>query len=293
MEAGTVSKAADRMLITQPAVSKLISAFEASVPIPVFTREGGRLVPTPEARLIYAEVDRMFSGISELERFAHKLADKTSGHVSIGVLPALSIGAVQEFVSGFLEERPDVQISLHTRTSMQSTEQLLLRKIDVAIAVNPPSTPEIDLRHLVDAKGVCILPIGHPLAEKEVIEAKDLHLQDFISLTNLDGSLQRVEASFMKDRATPHVRIETPVTATACACVAAGMGISIVDPFVADAFSHRLQIRRYEPDVYFSIFSCMLSNATSITQLAHLFQDELHDHFPKQYGRLTDRLQIS
>ncbi len=113
MEAGTISKAADRMLITQPAVSKLISAFEASVPVPVFKREGGRLVPTPEARQLYAEVDRVFSGISELDRFAHSLADRTRGHVSIGVLPALSIGAVQQFVSAFLTERPDVQISLH------------------------------------------------------------------------------------------------------------------------------------------------------------------------------------
>lgn len=292
MEAGTVSKAADRMLITQPAVSKLISAFEASVPVPVFKREGGRLVPTPEARQLYAEVDRVFSGISELDRFAHSLADRTSGHVSIGVLPALSIGAVQEFVSAFLTERPDVQISLQTRTSMQSIEQLLLRKIDVGIAVNPPYTPEVDLRHLVDAKGVCILPYGHPLAEKDIVQASDLHQQDFISLTNLDGSLQRVEASFLNDRAKPRVRIETPVTATACACVAAGMGISIVDPFVADAFSHRLQIRKYEPDVFFSIFSCKLSNTTSVTQLAHLFQDELHDHFPKQYGQLIERLHI-
>ena len=287
MESGTVSKAADRLHISQPAASKLIAAFEHEIPFKVFVREGGRLSPTPEAQLLYREVERVFGGLSEIERFAHQLADQTRGRLSIGVLPALSIGVIQQIMSGFLSTRPQVQLSLHTRTSMQTTGLLLARKIDLGIMANAPSVPGITRRKLVDARGVCVLPRGHPLADRRVIRATDLHGQDFVSLTALDGSLQRVEATFLRDGITPHVQVETPLSLTACACVAEGMGMSIVDPFTPRAFHGRLHVRAYEPEVFFTLYSCVPSGDNLASSLTRAFQDHLHDGLGRIHTEMT------
>lgn len=288
MEAGTVSRAADLMLISQPAASKLIAAFEAAIPFRVFLREGGRLIPTPEAHALYSEVERMFSGVNELEQFAHTLADEKQGQLSIGVLPALSVGVIQRIVAEFLETRPNVRISLHTRTSMQTAGQILSRKIDIGIAASPPDFPNIFSTKLIDALAVCILPLGHPLAAKPVIRATDLHGQDFVSLTALDGSLQRVEASFLKDGIKPRIKIETPLSMTSCACVVAGMGLSIVDPFSPQSFAGKLHIRPYEPNVYFSFYSCMSTAASAASSLAVSFQDLIQRRLAGIHAELRD-----
>lgn len=280
IETGTVSRTAERLFISQPAASKLIASFERAIPFTVFNREGGRLVPTPEARLLYIEIERAFSGMSDIERFAQHVADQTQGHLAVGVLPALSSGVIQKIVAQFLADRPDVHISLQTRTSMQATDLLLSRKIDIAISTNPPDVPGIERIHLLEVPGVCVLPLDHPLAAKDIVRAPDLQGQDFVSLTVLDGSLQRVEASFQREGVTPRIRIETPTSLSACAFAAEGLGISIVDPFAPRTFAGRLHVRRYEPEVLFSFYACLPSDKSYRTLLAQEFLEFFQGNLP-------------
>ena len=62
MEAGTVTEAALRLRISQPAMSKLLQYFERAAGMALFTRDRGRLSPTPEAQLLYDQVEQVFQG---------------------------------------------------------------------------------------------------------------------------------------------------------------------------------------------------------------------------------------
>ena len=66
VETGSVSQAADRLALSQPAVSKSVAAFEGQIGFPVFERRRGRLIPTAEALLLYDEVARVLSGIDTI-----------------------------------------------------------------------------------------------------------------------------------------------------------------------------------------------------------------------------------
>lgn len=69
MEAGTVTEAAHRLRISQPAVSKMLAQLERDLGLRVFLRQRRRLVPTPEGRALHQEVQRAFVGLEYLNSF--------------------------------------------------------------------------------------------------------------------------------------------------------------------------------------------------------------------------------
>ncbi len=281
METGTVSQAADVLFISQPAASKLIAAFEREIPFPAFIRERGRLVPTAEARLLYDEIDRVFSGLNDIRRFADDVADHRVGRLNIGVLPALSAGYMQVLIAEFMDGRPNLRVSMETRTSLKIIDSLAMRKIDIGITNNPPDYAGVVSRPLYRSSGVCALPIGHPLAVKQRITAEDLHGEAFISLTALDGSRQRIDSSFNHTNVRPDIRIETPLSSSACGFVAENIGVAIVDPFTPLAFRDRVTVRPYEPKVYFDFHISLPAEETAQSMIARQFEQFVIDKFAR------------
>lgn len=70
---GSVTAAARALSVSQPAVSRLIGDLEAGLGFPLFERRAGKLYPTPDARNLASEVERMFYGLERLERFARDM----------------------------------------------------------------------------------------------------------------------------------------------------------------------------------------------------------------------------
>ncbi len=71
MEVGTVTGAAGRLGISQPAVSKVLASMERSTNLTLFERPRGRLIPSPDARSLYRQVHRSVVGLDDLYRFHH------------------------------------------------------------------------------------------------------------------------------------------------------------------------------------------------------------------------------
>ena len=89
MESGTVSRAAKRLSVSQPAVSKLIQSLEQAIGLVLFDRTRGRLSPSAEATMLFEEVERLFGGLSSLKTFAEEIRTVHHGSLRIGVMPAL------------------------------------------------------------------------------------------------------------------------------------------------------------------------------------------------------------
>ena len=87
MRAGSVTKAAKNMNISQPSVSRLISDLEINAGFSLFHRMGRGLSPTPEAHRFYKSVEGMFLGIDRLNELAQTIRSTSGGTVSIGVIP--------------------------------------------------------------------------------------------------------------------------------------------------------------------------------------------------------------
>jgi DNA-binding transcriptional LysR family regulator len=89
MVSGSASRAAERLGITQPAVSRALTDLELRVGFDLFDRVKGRLVPTPEGQLFFGDVTMSFVGLDSLRAAAARIRDFGSGTVRIASLAAL------------------------------------------------------------------------------------------------------------------------------------------------------------------------------------------------------------
>jgi DNA-binding transcriptional LysR family regulator len=244
IETGSVTLAGERLGISQPAVSKLLKSFSETCGFQLFTRSGGRLVPTLEARMLAVEVERMFSGTKRIARLAEAVRNREWGEVTIAAPPALATLYLSHALSPFLAEQPDIHFTLQSKTSPRIGELVAAGQIDIGLSVLPFDHPNVSAEIIMRFSMVCILPAGHPLTAKQVIEIDDLRNEAFISLFRDDCSLMTIDRAFQLKGVQKRNRIEVPLSETACSFVANGVGVSIVPPFVGLDYSEDRLVRR-------------------------------------------------
>ncbi|WP_105432060.1 LysR substrate-binding domain-containing protein [Neorhizobium sp. T6_25] len=244
IETGSVTLAGEKLGISQPAVSKLLKSFSETCGFQLFTRSGGRLVPTLEARMLAVEVGRMFSGTQRIARLAEAVRNREWGEVTIAAPPALATRYLSQALSPFLAEQPDIHFTLLSKTSPRIGELVAAGQIDIGLSVLPFDHPNVHAEIIMRFSMVCILPANHPLAAKPVVEIEDLRNESFISLFRDDCSLMTIDRAFQLRGVQKRNRIEVPLSETACSFVANGVGVSIVPPFVGLDYSEDRLVRR-------------------------------------------------
>ncbi|MBP1844350.1 DNA-binding transcriptional LysR family regulator [Rhizobium petrolearium] len=255
IETGSVTLAGERLGISQPAVSKLLRSLTEACGFQLFTRSGGRLVPTLEARMLAVEVERMFSGAKRIARLAEAVRNREWGEVTIAAPPALATLYLSNALSPFLAEQPDIHFTLQSKTSPRIGELVAAGQIDIGLSVLPFDHPNVSAEVIMRFSMVCILPAGHPLTGKQVIEIDDLRNEAFISLFRDDCSLMTIDRAFQLKGVQKRNRIEVPLSETACSFVANGVGVSIVPPFVGlDYPEDRLVRRTLLPETFMDVW---------------------------------------
>jgi len=261
IEHGTVSRAAEIMNVSQPAMSKLIAHLEEDTGLRLFDRLKGRLAPTGRGMRLYEEIDRVFAGIRQVENAIDTIRRDEQGRLLIGVMPALSGSFIQQATSRFLARQPDVFCSIQSRSSQWITDGIVTRKLDVGLVIAPIDNPYIVAEPMMGQPVVCILPPGHPLAAKTVIVPTDLIGVPFVSFDPESHTHQRV-TSVLKDHGVePNTTMVVSVSPTLCEFVAAGVGVSLVHPLIVSGLREKLAIRRFEPTIQLDFYLCYVRDS--------------------------------
>jgi DNA-binding transcriptional LysR family regulator len=254
IEAGSVTGAAERLRITQPAVSKLIIELERSTRLALFERKKRRLIPTQEARLLYEETERVFLGIDRIRRYAIELREVRTGQATIACLPGLGLSLLPTIIAQMATEAPAAHLSMQVGTSSRISDWLLGQRVDLGISLLPVDHPSIEIESLVRTDAVCVLPRGHKLAARARIAPGDLQGESFISLSREDRFGQMINRILDDHGVERNAALETNLSEFACRLVTAGAGVSIVDPFTAAWFGDEIIVRPFLPQARFEVF---------------------------------------
>lgn len=261
IEQGTVSRAAELLHVSQPAMSKLIAHLEQDTGLRLFERLKGRLAPTQRGMRLYEEIDRIFAGIQQVENAVDAIRRDEQSRLLIGVMPALSGAFIQQATSAFLSVQPDVFCSIQSRSSQWIADGLVTRKLDVGLLIAPIDNPYIVAEPMMGHPVVCILPLGHALAEKAVITPKDLDGVPFISFEPESHTNRRMAAVLAAHEAVPKIVMTVNVSPTLCEFVAAGTGVSLVHPLIVGGMREQLAIRRFEPETQLDFQFCRIGDS--------------------------------
>ena len=256
IESGKVTTAAVLLNTTQPSISRQIADLEQATGFRLFERNGRLLVPTPEALALYEEVERSFVGLAEISRVVRDIRDFRQGSLSIAGMPALALKFLPDVMAEFAKIVPGIVVSLRARSSQAVLQHLVSQQFDLGFAVLDTDHPAVHRRAICTAPMMAVLPLGHALAAKARLKPADFHDQPFVALGAEIATRSETDGFMALGRAQPRVVAVAQLSASICELVAAGVGVSIVEPVTALNFAraglvtlrplHPLQPFRYD-----------------------------------------------
>lgn len=257
MLAGSVSAAAGLLRLTQPTISKLIAQLERETKLKLFDRVRGRLVPRREAQALLQDVEKVTQALDEVGRSIRHLSRGSSGHLRVASHPSIGIGFLPKAIAAFIATRPDLRVTLHVRESSYVKEWVASQAADIGFVSDdsPEAIGTVTTRFQDRPGAICVLPADHALAAKRHLSPRDLEGERIVSMGRDPTFRYLIDRAFVDAGVERKITVETNNFTTACALVAAGAGISVVDPYSALAFHEkdRVALRPFHPEIDFVV----------------------------------------
>jgi DNA-binding transcriptional LysR family regulator len=240
MSTGSTIGAATRMGLSQSAVSRLLTQLEETLGFALFLRKKGRLIATPEADELLAEVADLVDGMQRIQRLADELR---VGHsrkrlLKVGVPTSMTQELLPKIVAEFLKGHEDIVVELLTGSYDMIERAVLDRSADLGFVRLPTELADFDIEPVLETEGVCVMPADHPLTRHAVIEVRHLRDVPLVMLGRQRALRAELNQVFRAVNLTPQVRIEVHSVGAACSFVAEGLGVSIVNGLLASHFAH-------------------------------------------------------
>jgi len=168
VQTGSISKAAERMYLSQPSVSLQIQALERELKVTLFERNGPSLKLTPEGETLYELARPLVDGMDNLyETFVETYALSDAGTIKIAVNPSIMHYIINHPLKSFIREFANVKVEVELMKWEEAVDALKNDEIDVAITGLPEEKPYICYEPFFSADTVLITPKAHPLAALE------------------------------------------------------------------------------------------------------------------------------
>jgi DNA-binding transcriptional LysR family regulator len=242
IEHETVTEAARAMNLSQPALSKLIGNLESDMRLKLFDRVKRRLVPTPEAHILGENARRIFDGLYDFGRIGEELRSLQGGRLCVVSIPALGRDFLPACLLSQMRQSPGLAVSLMVHSELTVVDWVTTKQADLGFTISQIDHPALDSEQFCRVETSCVLPIGHRLADKKIIHPEDLAGETFVSFTPDLKLRSTIDAVFDERRVKRDLRVESYMSEQACAFVAQGRMVAIVDPFTAAVFARRGEV---------------------------------------------------
>jgi DNA-binding transcriptional LysR family regulator len=229
VDEGHVGRAAERLHVTQPTLSRQVAALERAVGVPLFDRRGRALTLTP-AGAVFADgardLVRRADDLTSAVRRAHR---GELGVLRIGFVQSATFSALPSMVRAFRAAWPSVRVEVTAMTTLQQVAALADDSLDVGL-LRPPVQGDLELRTLSRDPLVVALPGGHRLSRRERVPLADLADEPFVLYGRASGpSVHDTIIGFCRDAGfSPRIVQDAVDVQTIVALVAANLGVSLL-----------------------------------------------------------------
>jgi DNA-binding transcriptional LysR family regulator len=168
------SRAAERLFITQSALSQQIKDLERRLGLRLFTRTSRAVSLTAPGQVLLADAREAVAAVDRLRRSAETQARRASGRLVVGSIGAEAAMPHTRAVLRLLHDRhPQIQVEVRSLNFADHVDALFQQEVDV-VFLRPPVPRGIDVQHLVTEPRVACLPADDPLADREWITLAQL-----------------------------------------------------------------------------------------------------------------------
>jgi len=242
---GSVSRAAEALFVSQPAVTLQLQALERALGVGLFERSGRRLAPTREGQLLYEMAQPLVESLDGLDAsFRRKVRGLDAGELNVAANSSTILYLLPRIVELFRAQHPDVRLTLHNAVSADGTDLLRADTVDLAVGSMLDIPADLSYAPVYRFEPMLITPLGHPLATRRELKLEDLSAHGLILPPGRVVTYRLVDSVFHQHRVPFTVALEVGGWEVIKQYVAMGMGISIISAIcLAEADRDRLAAR--------------------------------------------------
>ncbi|SMP44450.1 LysR family transcriptional regulator, hydrogen peroxide-inducible genes activator [Neorhodopirellula lusitana] len=218
--------AAERLNISQPALSRSIQRLEEELGQPLFDRKP-RVVELTDAGLLFQSRSQQILMIVE-DTKAEISDDGQSGRIRIGAIPTIAPFFLPDLLRQFSDAFPDASLIVQEDTTDHLMKRCKQGELDVAILALPVSSRYVEVEELFDEELVLVMPLQHPLSKKKQIRIADIEQYPFVLLGEAHCLTDNI-TSFCRQRSIQPVAVErTSQLMMVQELVTLGHGVSMI-----------------------------------------------------------------
>lgn len=191
----SISKAAEEMHISQPAVSKHIKELENKLNVALFTRRGNKIYLTNEGTLALTHLKSIRKQYASMEFELGNLTGNQKGELTIGASSTISQYVIPSVLASFHKRYPEIKITLLNGNSYEIEELLLVGKIDLAMVENDSSRADIRYTPVMNDNIIAITGVSSAYAGLKEISLNDLTQIPLLIRERGSGTLEVIEKS--------------------------------------------------------------------------------------------------
>ncbi|MGW7195618.1 LysR family transcriptional regulator [Streptomyces chryseus] len=247
-EAGSLTAAAERLFVSQPALSQRLTRLEERLGMRLFDRVGRRLVPNAAGRRMLVMAQRVVGELESAVRDVREMRDGRERRVRFAAQCSTTFQWLPPVLRAFREREPGAEVRIEMAADDAPIPALLADLIDVALVTTPDvQMGRVELTPLFDDEMVAVVPDGHPWAGRRYVNAKDFEGVNLILYDVYDPNRIPAIPPPIPPQARP-ARITTVplVTDLIIEMAAGGQGITVLPHWVAAPYvaSHGVALVR-------------------------------------------------
>lgn len=224
---GSVTAAANKLNLTQPAVTLQLRNLQQLAGLPLLQRTNDGMLLTGAGQEVLALYERIEAAISACATSLDMMAGRTGGRVSIGAVSTAKY-FVPFAIAAFSKLHPRLDISLSIGNREEIRQALHGYDLDFAIMGRPPPDVEVETRLIGDHPHIIVAPRGHWLAQDFGLAAVDLTHETFLIREQGSGTRMLMEQLFADTELRPAIGMEMSSNETIKQAVIAGLGIAFI-----------------------------------------------------------------
>ncbi len=228
-QTGSISKAADKLFLSQPSISLQIKALEEEVQTILFERRGPKIKITPAGKILYDISLPLVEGMESLkETFSDQLGKIDTGTLSIAAGESTILYILPKFVKQFNELYPNIRLNLRNVTGRDGMSLLRADEADFAVGSMIERVEDMNYFPIFNFDPVLLTPKDHPLSKKDSVTLQDISPYGLILPPSHLSTWRMVKMAFEQRNIPYRVTLEAGGWEVIKKYVGLGLGISIV-----------------------------------------------------------------
>lgn len=221
----SVSRAADALSVTQPAVTLHLQALEEQYGLMLFNRSKTGVTLTRDGEELYKLTQRMFADEAEIAAYLGGMAALAHGHISLAADgPHVALDLVSEYRARY----PGIEVSMTLGNADETLDDVMSQRVDAGLLANPPKNDRLVRVPVLRQSMVAVVHRDHPWAKKGGIQLADLAGQPVILRESGSMTRRTLQAALDKKNIRVEPVMELGSREAAREAAAHGLGIAFM-----------------------------------------------------------------